>query len=122
MEGLIRCWESLDKVRLMLSADRLLAHEQMERAIAMMVECEEHVAAFANVLSELRAAQMKVTRCELKGEYLDFLESQYRSRGLSNPRNIAMMVVLEEATNALKRAVAATMEQMRRTSAESDVA
>jgi hypothetical protein len=117
MDPLKECREGLEKVRLMLAADRLLTHEQMDLAVAIIRDCERQASGHGNVLMELRAAQLKVPRCQLKGEFLDFLEAQYRSRGLSNPRKIATLVVMEEATNALKRAVAATMEQMRRSSA-----
>jgi hypothetical protein len=122
MERLIRCWEGLDKVRLMLSADRLLEKELMRQAVALMSECERDAAPFARIVAEVRAAQLRAIRCEVGGEYLEFLEAQYRSRGLSNPRKIAILVVLEEATNALKRAIAATMEQMRRSGAKSGAA
>lgn len=116
MDSLKYCREGLEKVRLMLATDRLLTQEQMEQALALIAECERVAAGFGKVLLEIRAAHLKVTRCELKGEFLDFLETQYRARGLSTPRKIATLVVLEEATNALKRATAATMEQMRRSS------
>jgi hypothetical protein len=116
-DPLTHCREGLEKIRLVLAADRLLSQEQMQEAMALLTGCERDAACHGNVLLELRAAHQKLTRCEVKGEYLDFLEAQYRARGLSNPRKIAALVVLEEATNALKRATAATMEEMRRASA-----
>jgi hypothetical protein len=117
MNNLTRCREGLESIRGMLASDNLLTQEQMQRALAIMGECQREVAGYANVLCELRAAHQKVTRCEVKGEFLDFLEAQYRARGLSTPRKIATLVVLEEATNALKRATAATLEQMRQSEA-----
>lgn len=117
MDDLTRCRERLEKIRLMLSSDKLLSEEQMPRAVGLLAECEREAAGHGNVLLELRAAHLKLSRCEQKGEFLDFLEAQYRSRGLSTPRKIATLVVLEEATNALKRAMAATMEEMRRNEA-----
>jgi hypothetical protein len=89
----------------------------MQEVLMLLAECQRDVAGHAPVLTELRSAQQKVIRCETKGEFLDFLEAQYRARGLSSPRKIAALVVLEEATNALKRATAVTMEQMRRSDA-----
>lgn len=117
MNGLKACREGLEEVRRVLAADKLLAHEPMERVVALMSECEREAAAYSSIVLEVRAAQMKVRRCEVKGEFLDFLEAQYRARGLSTPRKIATLVVLEDAMNALKRAMAATTEQMRRTTA-----
>ena len=117
MDSLKYCREGLEKVRQLLAPDKLLTQEQMEQALALIADCERLASGYGNVLLELRAAHLKVTRCELKGEFLDFLEAQYRARGLSTPRKIAILVVLEEATNALKRASAATMEQLRRCSA-----
>lgn len=114
MDGLISCREGLDEVRRMLTIHRLLAKEQMERAVTLMLECERYAAEHGHVVLELRAAQLKVKRCEVAGEFLGFLEMQYRSRGLSNPMRIATLVVLEDAVNALKRAMVATMEEMRR--------
>lgn len=114
MEGLICCREGLDEVRRMLTTDKLLLHTEMEHVVSLMMNCERAAAEHNNVVLELRSAQLKVKRCEVKGEFLEFLEMQYRSRGLSNPRKIAALVVLEDAVNALKRAMVATMEQMRR--------
>jgi hypothetical protein len=114
MDKLTRCWEGLEKMRSLLATDKLLTAEQMQQAATLFAACERDASGYSHVLLELRAAHLKVTRCEVTGEYLDFLEAQYRARGLSAPRKIAAMVVLEEATNALKRAVAATMEEMRR--------
>jgi hypothetical protein len=122
MERLRRCWEGLDKARLTLASDRLLNGEQMARLVTIMGDCEREAAPFSVIVTEVRAALLRLTRCEMKGEYLDFLETQYRSRGLSNPRKIATLVVIEEATNALKRALAATMEQMQRTGVRSGAA
>ena len=98
----------------MLATDKLLTADQMQQTGTLFAACERDASGSPHVLIELHAAHPKVTRCEVTGEYLDFLEAQYRARGLSAPRKIAAMVVLEEATNALKRAVAATMEEMRR--------
>lgn len=117
MNELKSCREGLEEVRRLLAADKLLTHDQMERVVALMDECERGAAAYSNIVLEVRAAQMKVRRCEVKGEFLDFLEAQYRARGLSTPRKIATLVVLEDAMNSLKRASAATTEQMRRTAA-----
>jgi hypothetical protein len=117
MHKLTHCCEGLEKMRIMLAADKLLTQQQMQQADSLMTECESEVATYPRVLSELRAAHQKLTRCEVKGEFLDFLEAQYRARGLSSPRKIATLVVIEEATNGLKRAIAVTMEQMRREAA-----
>jgi hypothetical protein len=114
MNKLTRCREGLEKMRAMLAGDDLLTQHQMQQALSLMTECEREVAGYPGVLCELRAAHQKLTRCEVKSEFLDFLETQYRARGLSSPRKIATLVVLEEATNSLKRAIALTMEQMRR--------
>jgi hypothetical protein len=122
MERLIRCWEGLDKVRLMMSVDKPIERDSMRQAVTIMADCERDAAPFTRIVTEVRAAQLKAIRCEIGSEYLEFLETQYRSRGLSNPRKIAILVVLEEATNALKRAIAATMEQMRRSGTKSGAA
>jgi hypothetical protein len=114
MDKLTRCREGLEKIRMLLAADQLLTAEQLQHAAAQFAACERDASGYSHVLLELRAAHLKVTRCELSNEYLDFLEAQYRARGLSAPRKIAALVVFEEATNALKRATAATMEEMRR--------
>jgi hypothetical protein len=114
MDKLTRCREGLEKIRLMLATDKLLTAEQMQQAVTLLATCERDTSGHAHVLLELRAAHLKVTRCEVTGEYMDFLEAQYRARGLSTPRKIAALVVLEDATNALKRAMAATMEELRR--------
>lgn len=117
MDRLERCCESIDKVRTMLASDRLLTQEQMQEAVALIAACEQEASAFSNVLAELRATRLRVARCEVKSEFIDFLEAQYRSRGLSSPRKIAALVVLDDATNALKRASVIASEEMRRTGA-----
>lgn len=101
----------------MLATDALLTQDQMEHAAALMVKCEREAAACGDVLLEVRTAHRKVTRCALNGEFLEFLVTQYRARGLSNPRKIAKLVVLDEASNALKRAMTAALEEMRRSNA-----
>lgn len=117
MNMLTLCREGIEKVRLLLAADKLLNRDEMEQALAVLKDCENQASGHGSVLMELRTAHLKVTRCDVKGEFVDFLEAQYRGRGLSSPRKIATLVVLEEATNALKRASAASMEQLRRSSA-----
>jgi hypothetical protein len=114
MDKLTRCREGLEKIRLLLATDQLLTADQMQQAATLFASCERDASGYSHVLLELRTAHLKVTRCAVMGEYLDFLEAQYRARGLSTPRKIAALVVFEEATNALKRAMAATMEEMRR--------
>jgi hypothetical protein len=114
MDKLTRCREGLEKIRLMLTTEKLLTAEQMQQTVALLANCERDGSDHPHVVLELRSAHLKVTRCDVTGEYMDFLEAQYRARGLSAPRKIATLVVIEEATNALKRAMAATMEEMRR--------
>jgi hypothetical protein len=99
---------------MLLAPDQLLSADQMQQAAALFAVCQRDAAGHSHVLLELQSAHLKVTRCEVNNEYLDFLEAQYRARGLSAPRKIAALVVFEEATNAMKRATAATMEEMRR--------
>lgn len=117
MTGLECCRERLEGIRKTLILDKLMTRDQMESSVATMSECEREAAAYSHVVLEIRAAQMKVRRCEVKGEFLAFLEAQYRARGLTSPRKIATLVVIEDAANALKRAMTAALEEMRRSGA-----
>lgn len=89
----------------MLAADRLLTGGQMDQAVALLASSEQDAAEFADVVTEVRNAHRKVIRCQVDGEFLEFLVQQYRLRGLTTPHKIATLVLLEDATNALKRAM-----------------